>query len=63
MIAVRGHRTSIKQIIRKRKEKQMLYPRFALKGINMTTKAQGIDLERSFLCKSETGNRSVRHVS
>ena len=41
----------------------MLYPRFALKGINMTTKAQGVDLERSFVCKSETGIRSVRHVS
>lgn len=59
----RGDIASVQQIIRKRKEKQMLYPRFAQKGINMITKLQGCDLERSFVCRSETSNGSVRHVS
>jgi hypothetical protein len=45
------------------KEIQMLYPRFTHKGINMIIKAQESDLERSFVCKFETGIRSVRHVS
>ena len=62
----RGRRAWDTRCITNRKERekqQMSYPRFTLKGINMITKLQGCDLERSFVCKFETSNGSVRHVS
>lgn len=47
----------------KEEENKMLYSRFTLAAIEMITGPQDIDLEHSFVCKSETSNRSVRHVS
>lgn len=41
----------------------MLFFEFSIKEIDMANKLQGIELKKIFVCKSETSNVSVRHLS